>query len=147
MSSQLEVLSHEECLACLRSRDVGRVAFLADDGVPMTIPVNYRLVESSDRTWVAIRTRPGNVLDRAEMFVAFEIDEVDELHHEGWSVVVRGTLHHIDPDVAAFRERFDPQPWLVEERDSWLIIDPFAMTGRRLHAPEGRWAFDAGAYL
>jgi nitroimidazol reductase NimA-like FMN-containing flavoprotein (pyridoxamine 5'-phosphate oxidase superfamily) len=131
----------------LRSHTVGRVAFVPDDGVPMTIPVNYRLVDSNDRTWVAIRTRPGNVLDRAEMFVAFEIDQVDEVHHEGWSVVVRGTLHHIDPDAAAFRERFDPEPWVVEERDSWLAVDAFAITGRSLHAPEGRWAFDAAAYL
>jgi nitroimidazol reductase NimA-like FMN-containing flavoprotein (pyridoxamine 5'-phosphate oxidase superfamily) len=144
---QLEVLSQEVCLARLRSHTIGRVAFVADDGVPLAIPVNYRLVESSGRTWIAIRTRPGNVLDRAETFVAFEIDEIDQLHREGWSVVARGTLHHISPDVAAFRERFDPDPWLVDERDAWLIIEPFGITGRVLHAPEGRWAFDTAAYL
>jgi hypothetical protein len=69
------------------------------------------------------------------------------VHREGWSVVARGTLHHIAPDAAAFRERFDPEPWLLEERDAWLIIEPFAVSGRALHAPEGRWAFDAAAYL
>ena len=58
------------------------------------------------------------------------IDETDSAHREGWSVVVRGTLHHVFPDVAAFRERFDPDPWVTEGRDAWLIVDPFAITGR-----------------
>jgi nitroimidazol reductase NimA-like FMN-containing flavoprotein (pyridoxamine 5'-phosphate oxidase superfamily) len=147
MSAQLEVLPREECITRLREHPVGRVAFLGADGVPMIIPVKFRLVDTAGHTWIAVRTRPGNVLDRGQMFVALEIDQVDYLHREGWSVVVRGTLQHIDPDVAEFRERFDPDPWVVEERDSWLVIDPFAITGRRLHAPDREWAFDQEAYL
>jgi hypothetical protein len=60
---------------------------------------------------------------------------------------VRGTLHHVDPDAADFSERFDPEPWLTSERDAWLVIEPFAVTGRRLHAAEIEWAFHIRVYL
>jgi hypothetical protein len=56
-------------------------------------------------------------------------------------------LHHVDPDAAGFRDRFDPEPWMLDERDAWLVIEPFAITGRRLHAPEREWAFQVDAYL
>jgi nitroimidazol reductase NimA-like FMN-containing flavoprotein (pyridoxamine 5'-phosphate oxidase superfamily) len=142
----LEELPLEECLMFLRDRSVGRMAVVLDEA-PIVLPVNYRLVETSAPTWIAVRTRPGNVLDRALEFVALEIDEIDPVHRRGWSVLVRGTLHHVNADVAGFRERFDPQPWMSAERDAWLVIEPLAITGRRLHATELEWAFHPSAYL
>jgi nitroimidazol reductase NimA-like FMN-containing flavoprotein (pyridoxamine 5'-phosphate oxidase superfamily) len=142
----LDELSLEEGLALLRAGTVGRIAFTCDDW-PVVFPVNYRLVEASERTWVALRTRPGNVIDRAPLNVAFQIDGIDPIQQQGWSVLVRGTLQHVDPDAADFRERFDPQPWILGERDAWLIVEPFAITGRCLHAPEPEWAFHLEAYL
>jgi nitroimidazol reductase NimA-like FMN-containing flavoprotein (pyridoxamine 5'-phosphate oxidase superfamily) len=142
----LEQLSHDECLALLRGTDFGRIGLLVDDA-PIVLPVNFRLAETSSRSWIALRTRPGNVIDRAALHVAFEIDGVDPARQEGWSVLVRGTLHHVDPDAADFRERFDPQPWLLAERDSWLVIDPYSVTGRRLRAAPFEWAFQPSAYL
>jgi hypothetical protein len=35
------------------------------------------------------------VIDRAALPVAFEIDHFDVSAREGWSVLVRGTLHHV----------------------------------------------------
>ncbi len=142
----LEHLDHVECLRLLRAQSVGRVAVIVD-GHPLVLPVNYRLVETSGLTWVALRTRPGNVIERAAMNAAFEIDDIDARHQEGWSVLVRGTLHHVDADAADFRERFDPHSWLTDERDAWLVVQPFAITGRRLHAAEREWAFNLHAYL
>jgi len=142
----LEALELDDCLRLLRAGTVGRVAFTTDDG-PAVFPVNYRLVEASERTWIALRTRPGNVIDRAPLKVAFEIDGVDAPHEQGWSVLARGTLQRVDPDAADFRDRFDPRPWILEERDAWLIIEPYAITGRRLHAAEPEWPFGSDAYL
>lgn len=142
----LEELPYEECLSLLRGGSTGRVAVVIDD-MPAVFPVNYRLVETVGLTWVAVRTRPGGAIDRAPMRVAFEIDSIDAVHHEGWSVLVRGTLHHVDPEAADFRDRFDPHPWLTDERDAWLVIEPFAISGRRLHATEREWAFHLGAYF
>jgi nitroimidazol reductase NimA-like FMN-containing flavoprotein (pyridoxamine 5'-phosphate oxidase superfamily) len=110
----LDELSLEECLALLRASTFGRVAFTSDD-CPVVFPVNFRLVEASERAWIAIRTRPGSVIDRAPLNVAFQIDGIDPFHQQGWSVLARGTLHRVDPDAAGFRERFDPQPWIVAE--------------------------------
>lgn len=142
----LETLSYEDCLRALREGSVGRIAVVIEE-FPIVLPVNYKLVEVSNRNWLALRTRPGNVIERAPMNVAFEIDRIDPAHQEGWSVLVRGTLHNVDPDAADFRERFDPGPWLAAERDSWLAIEPFAITGRRLHAAEREWPFSPRGYL
>ena len=144
--ARLESLSHEECLELLRKGVVGRIAFSIDD-FPVILPVNYRLMETSGRVWIALRTRPGNVIERAPVNVAFEIDGIDVTQHQGWSVLARGTLHQVDPDAADFRERFDPEPWIEAERDSWLIIDPFALTGRRIHGARPEWAFHESSYL
>jgi len=143
---QLVELSLDACLALLRATVVGRLGFVVDDW-PVVVPVNYRLVEVSGRRWLAVRTRPGNIVDRAPLQVAFEVDGIDPGHRQGWSVLVRGTLHHVDPDAAGFRERFDPEPWIVAERDSWLIVEPAVITGRELRGPERDWPFVMEAYL
>jgi nitroimidazol reductase NimA-like FMN-containing flavoprotein (pyridoxamine 5'-phosphate oxidase superfamily) len=144
--ARLEELTYEQCLELLRAGSLGRIAFDVD-GFPVILPVNYRLIETSGRVWIAFRTRPGNVIARAQLGVAFQIDGIDQPHHQGWSVLARGTLHPVDPDAVDFGERFDPHPWITEDRDSWLIIDPFAVTGRRLHGARPEWAFTDGAYL
>ena len=145
----LEELPLDECLVLLRGNAIGRIVFVTDDELTV-LPVNYRVVEAAGTTpgrWLALRTRPGNVIERASMMVAFEIDGIDPSHQQGWSVLVRGTLHHVDSDAASFRERFDSAPWVVAERDAWLIIDPFTITGRRLHPGEPDWAFSSSVYL
>lgn len=142
----LEQLPIEDCLSLLGQRSVGRIAVIVDGG-PIVLPVNYRLVQTCGLTWVAIRTRPGGVIEHADMNVAFEIDDVDLVHRQGWSVLVRGTLHHVDPDAADFRERFDPEPWLQADRDAWLVIEPFSISGRALHPAEVEWAFHIRGYL
>jgi len=141
----LEELPHESCLAHLRGQVVGRLGLLVGD-FPVILPVNFRLVETRHITWIALRTRPGNLIEAAPPRVAFEIDGIDPVHQEGWSVLVRGMLHHVDSSAADFATRFDAQPWLAD-RDAWLVIEPFAITGRRLHAGVREWAFHREAYL
>jgi nitroimidazol reductase NimA-like FMN-containing flavoprotein (pyridoxamine 5'-phosphate oxidase superfamily) len=142
----LETISDGECVDFLRGASVGRLAVVEHD-FPVVVPVNYRLVETTGPPFLALRTRPGNVIDRAPMPVAFEIDEIDTSNRRGWSVLVRGTLHHVNPDTGGFRDRFDPEPWLDQDRDAWLIVEPFSITGRRLHTDEPEWAFHSDAYL
>ena len=122
----------DECLALLRTNEIGRVGVIVGE-FPVVLPVNYRLVESAGRNWVVLRTRPGGVIEQASMYVSFQIDGFDVDLRRGWSVLVRGILQPVNPDVAGFRERFDPDPWIATERDAWLIVEPFAITGRRVH--------------
>ena len=145
--STLEVIHLEECLRLLRANAVGRIAVL-DDGYPLILPVNYRVAESDRPMLVAIRTRVGNVIDRSGPPVAFEVDGIDTQHRSGWSVVVRGKLYHVvDMPQHSSRDAVDPQPWLHDDRDSWLLIDPEVITGRRLLAVDAEWAFHIRAYL
>jgi nitroimidazol reductase NimA-like FMN-containing flavoprotein (pyridoxamine 5'-phosphate oxidase superfamily) len=139
----LETLNVEDCTQRLRATNVGRIAVI-HDGHPMVVPVNYKLVETTGTLWIALRTRPGNVIDQPGTPVALEIDDIDRVNHRGWSVVVRGTLHHAAGD---FRERFDPEPWLDDERDTWLLIEISIISGRQLHSTEPIWTFHLGAYL
>ena len=142
----LEALTFEECITLLRQGHVGRIAVEAEGG-PIILPVNYRLAEAPGRTWVALRTRHGNVIESASMRVAFEIDTIESGLREGRSVLVQGTLHRVDTEAADFAQRFDSEPWIVAERDAWLIIEPFAISGRRLHAADREWAFHTSAHL
>jgi nitroimidazol reductase NimA-like FMN-containing flavoprotein (pyridoxamine 5'-phosphate oxidase superfamily) len=126
---------------------VGRIAFVVDS-LPIILPVNYRLLDGDTGLWILLRTRRGSGIDGAPEQVAFEIDGVDLDHHQGWSVLVRGVLHHLDHnDIELMRTRFDPKPWPEGERSSWLAVKPQAVTGRRLRGDEREWAFSPGAYL
>ena len=141
-----EALDLDACLEHLRADVVGRLGIVAD-GLPLVLPVNYRVVETLGLTWVVLRTRPGNVIDEASTHVALEIDGIDLAHSRAWSVLVRGTLARIDPEAAGFRERFNPEPWLSTDRDAWLVIEPFSITGRELHSSDESWAYHPRAYL
>src|SRR3954470_21621720 len=89
----LESLSQNACLERLRRQNVGRIAVVVESE-PIIVPVNYRLAEPPSGPLIAIRTRPGNVIDQAAETVAFEIDSIDQVHRRGWSVLVRGILVH-----------------------------------------------------
>jgi nitroimidazol reductase NimA-like FMN-containing flavoprotein (pyridoxamine 5'-phosphate oxidase superfamily) len=144
-ASRLEELSFDECLSRLRTQRIGRVAVVRD-GFPVVLPVIYRFVETSGRRWLTFRARAGGVIEQGSMNVAFEVDGADPIRRQGWSVLVSGTLHRVDPDAADFRRRFDPNPWSDHHRDAWLIVDPITITGRRLRAAERPHAFPAHAY-
>jgi len=142
--AQFEPLDQDECLALLAAGVIGRIGFVSD-GVPVVLPINYRLVRSTGvtpGTWIAVRTRPGNVIEQALRVVAFEIDGYDTDRREGWSVLVQGERYRIDDESAAIRSQFDSDPWLAEERDAWLLVQPFSITGRRLHVAPQDWALD-----
>ena len=145
MTETLETLSEEECFALLATSNFGRIAVIVDD-YPVVLPVNYRLAEFDDESWIALRPRPGNVIARATK-IGFEVDGADPVRRCGWSVTIRGTLHHVDVSFEELRDRLDPHPWLVEERDAWLVIEPLLVTGRRLLAPPLEWAFLPQGYL
>jgi hypothetical protein len=142
----LEEIPRDECLALLRATAVGRIGIVVE-GLPMVLPINYRMVEEDGGVALAMRTRPGNVIDRSTTDVAFEIDGIDESHRRGWSVLVRGTLHHHEGESPPFWPWRGADSWVSEPGDVWLTIDPFDITGRRLRSASIEWAFLGSAYL
>ncbi|MDQ1374934.1 MAG: hypothetical protein QOJ09_2272 [Actinomycetota bacterium] len=147
VETDLQELSEDDCRLLLDQTSVGRIAFVVD-GLPLVLPVNYRWLNADTGWWVLLRTRPGNAIDGAPREVAFEIDGIDELRHEGWSVLLSGVLHHLDHnEIELMRTRFDPSPWPQLDRSSWLAIKPRVITGRRLRTTESGWQFSSRAYL
>jgi nitroimidazol reductase NimA-like FMN-containing flavoprotein (pyridoxamine 5'-phosphate oxidase superfamily) len=127
----LSRLGREECLTLLASRSVGRLAYVARAGVPDIVPVNYRVHEGD----VLIRSGAGPKLQAAERgdVVAFEVDDIDDDAHAGWSVVVVGRARRLSrSEQLALPADALPQAWANGPRLSVLRIRPTRLDGRRL---------------
>lgn len=127
----LESIDRDECLRRLRARGVGRLGVLAAGGVEI-FPVNYVV----DGDSIVMRVRRGGVIDDAAPHapVALEIDDVDGLSHEGWSVLVGGACTEVlDPAERDAASRLPLEPWADDERDLWLRLAMESVTGRHIH--------------
>jgi nitroimidazol reductase NimA-like FMN-containing flavoprotein (pyridoxamine 5'-phosphate oxidase superfamily) len=120
---RLVVLSDDECWELLRSRPVGRVAWSGSQGVSV-IPVNFAV----DGNAVVLRTTPYSLMARdcSGREVAFEVDEVDEETHLGWSVLVHGRCEREERPADA------PHAWATGSRVLGLRIAVRSLTGRRI---------------
>lgn len=127
VAGDLGALTHDECLALLATREVGRMAYVARAGVPQIVPLNYELAGAH----LLVRTGPGPLLQAAQRHdhVAFEVDDLEELRHGGWSVVVQGTLTELHGTP---RDACDPMPWAAGPRRHLLQLETRRVTGRRL---------------
>lgn len=129
--TQLIELTTEECLSLLETKQVGRIGVVTPGG-PMIFPVNYTV---SDDT-IVFRTLPYGVIanNAHEAEVAFEVDDLDEAMHEGWSVLATGRGRRLeDPDeVRLIRQELDPEPWAAGQRNLYFRIEWTNLSGRQL---------------
>lgn len=127
----LEVLSLSQCLALLRSRPLGRLAYL-EAGGPTVVPVNHLV----DGPSVVLRSLAGAKTDAVlnGQSVAFQLDEHDPARGTGWSVLVRGRAVPVDDpeEIARFESELDS--WAASDDDdaTWLRIVAEEVSGRRL---------------
>ena len=140
-------ISPEECLGLLSAHHVGRLCVI-DDAYPIALPVNYRVApDGSGGAAIVVRTRAGSLLDRDAVRVGFEIDGIDHLTETGWSVLVRGLLHHAESaEAVPSMQNWDPRSW-AGPLDTWLVLTPDSITGRRLESSVSEWAFAIEGYL
>lgn len=127
----LVALSRETCMELLASRSVGRLAYIAREGVPDIVPVNVSVHDGD----LLIRSGPGPKLQAAERgeVVAFEVDDLDEDAHVGWSVVVVGRATRLDAtQLAALPPGVLPETWARGPRHTVVRIRPSRVHGRRL---------------
>lgn len=127
----LETLTAEECFDLLSFGGVGRVAFTATQG-PVVLPVNYAM---AGRT-VIFRTAPDTLLaGYLDCLAGFEVDGLDEVKNQGWSVLVTGRAVRITSEAeVSHLERFvNARPWAGGARDVYVRIIPRTITGRRIH--------------
>jgi nitroimidazol reductase NimA-like FMN-containing flavoprotein (pyridoxamine 5'-phosphate oxidase superfamily) len=118
-----EELTTQESQHLLGTQSYGRIGLVAK-GRPEIFPVNYSL---DSEHCVIFRTAVGLKLAEAlNHRVVFEVDNVDQATHHGWSVVVHGTAHHTER-VADGDRPLDP--W-VPDRPYLVRITSFSITGR-----------------
>ena len=82
-----ETLPQNQCWALLRSRELGRLAFVLDGRVEV-FPITYLVHDDV----VVFRTSRGSKLSavRTHSMVAFEVDDVED--GVAWSIIVRGRV-------------------------------------------------------
>lgn len=131
MHSTAEIwpLDYKQCLAFMRTQAIGRLVF-TEQALPAVRPVNFSLVQGE------IVLRLGwspwvRRLDRS--VVAFEVDQIDQVDHTGWSVVVVGKARLVR-DIDNLVSLADPlrPSWAPGPRDQVLAIDMEQVTGRQL---------------
>ncbi|MFI5708308.1 pyridoxamine 5'-phosphate oxidase family protein [Kribbella sp. NPDC051620] len=130
--SGLQILDQDDCLKLLGSVPIGRLVFTLG-GLPVIRLVNFAV---DDRTLV-FATTDGDKYRAAERgdVVAFEVDDVDQDRHLGWTVTATGHLSVVDPGEAeALRATVPLRPW-APNRDHHLIrLAVEVLDGRRLVA-------------
>jgi nitroimidazol reductase NimA-like FMN-containing flavoprotein (pyridoxamine 5'-phosphate oxidase superfamily) len=136
----LEPLGEAECLRLISPGGIGRIAFTGRYGLTV-FPVNYRLHDGAIVFRTAQDSPTGEDLRtgiaHAEYQVAFEIDQIDQVTRDGWSVLIHGPAHHMSSDAeqAAVLES-GVEPWPEGSREHAISITPTRITGRRLiHRP------------
>lgn len=131
-SGRFEALSPADCWELLETKAVGRVAYCHADG-PTVLPVNYTVRSGG----IVFRTLAGSRLSVAmnDFRAAFEVDEIDERLHAGWSVLLVG-MARLVTDTEELSElwwdQHQPDPWAAGERNVFVRIQPTRTTGRRL---------------
>ena len=130
--SNLEIITREDCVRLLATKEVGRLAFIHGGAVDV-LPVNYVL----DGDAIVFATATGSKLWAAERgAVAFEIDETDSASRSGWSVVVHGLAQEITSlDAPGLLDRLRAlplNPWAGGLRPHIVRIAPRTISGRRI---------------
>lgn len=123
---RLAVLSDAECWDLLRTAKVGRLAWSGAQGMSV-IPVNFAIDDGT----IVLRTTPYSMMARdcAGREVAFEVDRIDDEHHTGWSVLVRGRCDREHRASAA------PIPWVTGPRTLGVRVEVTSLSGRRVLSP------------
>ena len=127
----LEVLDRSECLRLLGSTGLGRIA-VTSGALPVVLPAGYAM----DGESIVIETGRGTTLDfgTTGSVVAFEVDNLHEHGHGGWTVMVTGLAQEVEDDLEVERLRGllgDHQEYWTDER--LIRISSELISGRRAH--------------
>jgi hypothetical protein len=124
-------LSESQCRELLRAHNVGRIAWQAADG-PQILPITYAWHDEA----LVFRTSPYGVLSELVRAtdVAVGVDELDEQHRAGWSVMVQGRAQAVaEPaNIVQLWTVDNLVPWAPGTRNLFIKIVPRRITGRIL---------------
>jgi nitroimidazol reductase NimA-like FMN-containing flavoprotein (pyridoxamine 5'-phosphate oxidase superfamily) len=131
----LTELDEAECLKLVSRGGIGRIAYQSRFG-PAVLPVSYKWHGGA----VVFRTTGHSALDEdlqtgiagGDYLVAFEVDAIDEIGRQGWSVLIQGPAHHVSGAERESAERAGVGPWPAGQRELFMRIVPNRVTGRRI---------------
>lgn len=127
---RLRELTHDECWQHLAARSVGRIGYVERGGV-VVLPLNY--VAQDGLIWVRTASYNQLAMHLPGQRVGFEIDDIDERTHSGWSVLVRGHVDHVTGDEhPAGLGSAQATPWPEGSRSMVFCLTPDEVTGRAL---------------
>jgi uncharacterized protein len=131
----LEILDEDECLRLLPTVPLGRVA-LSIGALPCIFPVNFAFIDGV----IVFRTGSGTKLRAAldHAVVAFEVDAVDPIYHNGWSVQVVGVAEEFADGETDWTRRIPVAPWAPGPRTHFVRIHPEFVSGRRIARDDDR---------
>jgi len=124
------------CAELLRTQRIGRLVY-QDPGGPQVRPVNYLVIGEH----IVVRMdRPFTDDTR----VMFEIDSIDTIAEEGWSVIVEGRAFSIPLDSV---RQAEPAPWAPGPKgwSTTIVID--SISGRYVKAGRDHRSQSAHGYL
>lgn len=126
---RIDDLEVDECFELLKTRAVGRLAYV-EDGKPRIRPLNYDIHQGS----VVFRIGYGDLLDAIHnREVVFEVDDAERDAKVGWSVIVHGVAEEIwRPEELDLARELSLRPWAPGDRDHYVRILSSAITGRRI---------------
>ena len=125
--ASLNELTPAQCQTHLSANGVGRVVYTTSRG-PEALPVNYEFTEGQ----IVFSTDEAKASRLAAApTVGFEIDRVDDVLSEGWSVLVTGACRRVeDPDEVQRLSSLGLKPWAGGDRHELMAIAPSETTGR-----------------
>jgi hypothetical protein len=126
----IEVLGEAEALALAATVPIGRVAY-SRFAMPAVHVVNFAL----DGRDVVFRTRKGAKFGAAvaDTVVAFEVDQIDEETHSGWTVTLLGRSRLVTSKPEQERlSTLGIAPWAPGDREHYIRIFTQSVTGRRI---------------
>lgn len=124
----LERLSAAGCRELLPTAPVGRLA-VPTPNFPTLEPVSFAVIEGE----LVVAVPAGSAGDALASGtpVAFEADVLDPELRRGWSIVVKGPVEDLDPDVAEL-VRPALTPWSAAPDDRLLLVRSERITGQRI---------------
>jgi uncharacterized protein len=129
--NELTELTVQECMELLETTSVGRIGLMTEAGIRI-FPVNYIVFGDA----IVFRTLPyGAIANSAHgAEVAFEVDDLDDEAHSGWSVLAVGRCERVeDPaTVRLIRAERDVETWAEGHRNLYFQVSWTDLTGRRV---------------
>jgi 1-acyl-sn-glycerol-3-phosphate acyltransferase/nitroimidazol reductase NimA-like FMN-containing flavoprotein (pyridoxamine 5'-phosphate oxidase superfamily) len=133
-AAEMAVLSRAECGRLLGRGGLGRMAVGGDEGPPLMRPVNFAV----DGDQLVVRTAEGPLWDAALRGApaSFEVDEIRNVDHRAWSVIVSGKLADLPSDDHI--RSLPLRAWAPSVRDRYVALSMDEVSGRRLGGTEAR---------